>query len=384
MTSTRRANGEGTITRRADGRYAAAIFVTRPDGTRDRKWVYARTRADVAGKLIAIALQERDAAPLPTRPPTVGEYLDYWLPEVVAPGLRPTTASTYRTAVELYLKPELGHISLDQLTVAHVQRYLNMKLHRGDSVPKVRWIRQVLSSALSRAARDEVVRRNVALLTTIPSTPRRRRGAWTVAQARTFLEAARGDAAHPVFVLALLYGLRRGEIAALRWTDLNPDTDTITVQSSLVRAGGQLVLGPTKTGAGQRLLPIAALARDALDTQRTCQQRQRWTAGAAWQETGHIFTTRTGRPVEPRNLSRSFNRIAAQTGLPPIVFHDLRRTAATLMKDLGVSARDAQVILGHSHVSVTLGIYSEVFPSQLSSAIQHMNQALSTPPSDPT
>ena len=107
MTTRRRGNGEGTITRRADGRYAAAIFVTRPDGTRGRKWVYGRTRAEVAGKLIAIAQRVRAGAVMPTRSPTVGEYLDYWLPEVVAPRLRPTTISKYRTAIERYLKPGL-------------------------------------------------------------------------------------------------------------------------------------------------------------------------------------------------------------------------------------------------------------------------------------
>ena len=320
---------------------------------------------------------------MPTRSPTVGEYLDYWLPEVVAPRLRPTTVSKYRTAIERYLKPGLGNVRLEQLTVARVQHFLNMRLQHGDSVQKVRWIREVLSSALGRAAREEVVLRNVAQLSTIPSMPQRRRVAWTAEQARTFLDAARGDAAHPVFVLALLYGLRRGEIAALRWSDIDTERGTITVQSSLARVGGKLVLGPTKTHAGRRSLPIVDLAREALDGQRARQEQQRSAAGAEWQETGHIFTTRTGRPVEPRNLSRSFDRIVADAGLPPIVFHDLRRTAATLLKDLGVPARDAQVILGHSHVSVTLGIYSEVFDSQLSSAMQHMNRALGAQPDGP-
>jgi integrase len=86
--------------------------------------------------------------------------------------------------------------------------------------------------------------------------------------------------------------------------------------------------------------------------------------------------TRSGRPVEPRNLSRSFDRIVTAAGLPRIVFHDLRRTAATLLKDLGVPARDAQVILGHTNIAVTLGIYSEVFDTEITSALNRMNDAL--------
>lgn len=116
-----------------------------------------------------------------------------------------------------------------------------------------------------------------------------------------------------------------------------------------------------------------------LDEQRARQEQQRATAGDGWIDTGFVFTTRTGRPIDPHNLSRSFDRIVASAGLPPIVFHDLRRTAATLLKDLGVPARDAQVILGHSHVSVTLGIYSEVFDSQINTALHRMNKALRGP-----
>ncbi len=375
----KRGNGEGTITRRADGRYTAAIFVIRPDGTRGRKWVYGATRAEVARKLVELTQRVNAGVVMPTRSPTVGEYLDYWLAEVAMPRLRPTTIAKYRTAIERYLRPALGTQKLDQLTVATVQRFLNTRRAAGDSVQKLRWIREVLSSALGRAQREELVMRNVAQLTTLPTEQRRRRLAWTAEQSRRFLDAARGDAAHPVFVLALLYGLRRGEIAALRWSDIDTERGIIDVQASLARAGGKLVLGPTKSQAGVRTLPIVDLAREVLDEQRARQQQQRATAGDGWIDTGFVFTTRTGRPIDPHNLSRSFDRIVAAAGLPPIVFHDLRRTAATLLKDLGVPARDAQVILGHSHVSVTLGIYSEVFDSQINTALHRMNKALRGP-----
>jgi integrase len=128
-----------------------------------------------------------------------------------------------------------------------------------------------------------------------------------------------------------------------------------------------------------RVLPLVPLARAALIAQRARQAEQRSAAGGEWNNTGYVFTTRTGRPVEPRNVSRSFDRIVAATRLPRIVFHDLRRTAATLLKDLGVPARDAQVILGHANIAVTLGIYSEVFDSEIASALTLMDSALSGP-----
>lgn len=206
----RRGNGEGTISKRTDGRYTAAIFVTRPDGSRGRKWIYGRTRAEVAGKLTDLAQRVQSGAVIPTRSPTLSGFLDYWLAEVAGPKLRPTTVAKYRTAVELYLRPGLGSQRLDKLTVVTVQRYLNARRASGDSVQKLRMIREVLSSALGRAVREELINRNVAQLTTLPAQQRSRRTAWTAAQARAFLRAAEGDAAHPFFTLALVYGMRRG------------------------------------------------------------------------------------------------------------------------------------------------------------------------------
>ncbi len=138
--------------------------------------------------------------------------------------------------------------------------------------------------------------------------------------------------------------------------------------------------GPTKTAAGRRVLPIVGLVRSALLARQAAQRAQQAEAGDAWLDTGHVFTTGSGRPVEPRNLARSFERIVRTAGLPVITFHDLRRSAATLMKDLGIPARDAQVILGHSHVSVTLGIYSEVLDDAITEAGQRLNTALETQP----
>lgn len=375
-TSPRRGNGEGTIAKRSDGRYAAAIWVDRPDGTRGRKWIYGKTRADVAGKLTEITQKVNSGAVMPTRSPTVAEFLAYWLKEVVDPKLRPTTASRYHSVVDLYLRPGLGRHRLEKLTVSAVQMFLNRQQADGRSTPTLRMIREVLSSALGRAMREELVSRNVALLTTLPSPERRRRTAWTAAQARQFLDVAAKDLLHAFFVLAVVYGMRRGEISALCWDDIDFDRGKITVRASLVRVGGHLVRGGTKTAAGERMLPLVPMTRKALQAQRKRQLEQRLAAGPEWEETGYVFTTRTGRPLEPRNASRSFDRLVAGTALPRIAFHDLRRTAATMLKSLGVPARDAMVILGHSHITVTLGIYSEVFDDELASAVARIEKAL--------
>jgi len=151
-------------------------------------------------------------------------------------------------------------------------------------------------------------------------------------------------------VLALVFGLRRGEISALHWSNVDFRLGRLTIEASLVRVNGRLVRKATKTASGSRHMPLVPLARMVLLAQRARQHQQR-DAADDWIETGFVFTTRTGRPVEPRNISRSFDRIVARAALPKIVFHDLRRTAATLLKDLGAPARDARTILGHANIT---------------------------------
>jgi integrase len=372
----KRGNGEGTISKRADGRYCAAIFVTRPDGTRGRKWVYGKTRAEVAEKLAELANKVRGGAVLPTRSVKLADYLDYWLSSVAADKVRPTTYAKYEQTIRLYLKPNLGTRTLERLTVPVAQEFLSRQLAAGHSVPKVKVMREVLSSALSRAVREELIGRNVAQLTTLPTNHGRPLAAWKLDEAQCFLAAARADPLVNAFTLLLHLGMRRGELIGLRWEDLDTDAGLLRVRRTVVRVGGRLVVGPAKTRAGFRPLPLLSVVRRALDDQRARQHRQREKAGDIWAEQGYVFTTRTGCPIEPRNLARSFARIIETAGLRPIRLHDLRRTTATLLKSLKVPARDAMMILGHSRITQTLEIYSDVYEDEQREALRLLDQAL--------
>jgi integrase len=326
------------------------------DGTFRRAYVYGRTRDEVHARLVQLQDRSARGVPLPDRAWTVGEYLDYWLKSIARPAIRPTTYAKYEVFIRLYLLPGLGRHRLDRLSAATVQSWLNGRLAAGDSVAKVQVMRRVLAAALTRAMREELISRNVARLATLPPERPARLQPWSVAEARAFLHAARRDPLYPALVLLLVYGLRRGEVLGLSWNDVDPDQEVIRIRQQLFRVSGRLQLGPVKTAAGRRDLPLLGIARDALIRQASLRvigaNSHEWTARDL------IFTTRTGRPVEPRNLARSFERITVKARLRPIRLHDLRHTAATLLKDLGVPARDTMDILGHTRIAVTMEVYT--------------------------
>jgi len=220
-------------------------------------------------------------------------------------------------------------------------------------------MRQVLCAALTRAVREELISRNVARLAELPAWEPAEVRPWSADEAFAFLRAAKDDLLFPAFVLPILYGMRRGEVLGLRWEDVDLDTG-IRVRQQIQRIHGQLRQGPLKTRAGNRDLPIPDLARRALLLRQVQQAADKEAFGRAWTDTGLVFTTRSGLRVEPRNLVRSFRRICHHNNVRLIKVHDLRHTTASLLKKLKVQPRDAQMILGHAHISTTLQIYTHV------------------------
>jgi integrase len=355
----RRINGDGSVYKRhQDGYWVGAFYARTTTGARKRVVVYGKTLDEARTKLGKAQQQARAGIPVPDQPWKLGSYLQYWLEHVVKQSRRPATYALYEMTVRIYLNPGLGSRKLSTLSVANVQQFLNYRIGKGDSVRKVQIMRTVLSSALSRAVREELIVRNVARLVELPESRPRTPRPWTADEARRFLAVSQPDPLHAAFVLLLLYGLRRGEVLGLCWGDIDFDGGMIRIRQQLQRIRGELYLGPLKTRAGQRDLPLLNLVRQVLEAQIGRQARQRADMGSAWPQTDLVFTTRTGRPVEPRNFVRSFRRICDDNDVRLISVHHVRHTVASLLKDLSVPARDAQVILGHSRLAVTLEVYT--------------------------
>jgi integrase len=372
-----RTRGEGTISGpRKDGRYVGAFYALTTAGTRRRVYVYGRTREEAHERLVEEQSKAARGIPVPARSWKLGPYLDYWLEHVIKPTRRPATYALYEMIVRIHLMPALGKYELKRLSVPTVQAFINGKLRDGRSVRNVQIMRQVLSAALSRAVREELITRNVARLVDLPGWEPDVVEPWSSAEALAFLQAAINDPLYPAFVLLLLYGMRRGEVLGLRWQDIDFDAQIIHVRQQIHRSQGQLRIGPVKTRAGSRDLPLLSLARQAFAARRKQQEADRTKLGSAWADTGLVFTTRTGRPIEPRNFVRSFVRIRDTHGIRKIRLHTIRHTTASLLKDLGVPPRDAQIILGHAHISTTQQIYTHVDEAARREALTRLNKLL--------
>ncbi|MFD4720029.1 tyrosine-type recombinase/integrase [Streptomyces sp. NPDC058423] len=374
----RNPNGAGTITKRKDGRYQAAVYVLQPDGTRARKFAYGKTWAECDAKRRELLDKVDQGVPVPTRSARLAEWLPYWLDNIVKPRRKLSTYDKYEAHVRLYLVPMLGSKRLESLGVADVRRFI-VQLENRTTAATAKESHRVLRTALSAACREELVTRNVAALVEPPRAKSRELSPWTLDETLDFLAAARKDPLYAAFVLAIAMGLRRGEIVGLRWADVDLDKRVLYVRQQTQRRRGVLYDDETKNRR-RRALPLPAMCVPPLRWHRMRQAAAKERAGERWQESGYVFTTRTGRPVEPRNVYRSFTRVADSAGLRVVRLHDARHGCATLLTAAGVAPRVVMEILGHSQISITMDVYTHVVHDTQREAISHMDRLLKRRP----
>jgi integrase len=191
-------------------------------------------------------------------------------------------------------------------------------------------------------------------------------------QARALLEAAKGHRLEAAFWVALMLGLRRGEVLGLLKSNIDFAANTIMIEGSLQRVGTRLVRSTTKTDASQRLLPMPTPLVRVLQKHLQRLEKEREAAGDAWKEQGYLFPSERGTPLEPRNLLRCFKDILKAAGLPDMRFHDLRHWCVALLISYGVHPKAIQDILGHAKITTTLDIYGHLLPTVLRDATEKM------------
>jgi len=403
---TKRHNGEGSIYPVKDG-YRGYVWCTRPDGTLYRKYV-KRKNYDQAQAAWLKLRDEASRGPVASDVPKVAAFLGYWLSEVVHPNLAPKTYEKYEAFSRLHIIPYIGEKRLDRLQVKDIRQWLN-KLSRicqcctqgkdaarpedkrrccavsncCQAVLSARSrsdARDTLRAALSCAVEEEIVSRNLAAVVRLPTSRKRKRRWWSVDEARRFLETTRRnqEALYAAYVLILVLGLRKGEVLGLTWELVNLDAGELYISEQVQRVGGHLLRRQTKTDSSDAPLPLPDVCTTALKMRREQQATDQVRAGEAWIDTGLVFTTRHGTPIEPRNFNRSFDRCIARAGVSKITVHGTRKTCGSLLAALDVHPRVAMQILRHSKITVTMEIYTEVPSAATRDALRKLGRWLDT------
>jgi integrase len=401
----RRANGQGSIYQReSDGMWVGAAYVLMPDGSQRRRPVYGKTADIVREKLTKMQAQSDQGIPAEATGWTMERFLTYWLSDIVTPACKPRTVQGYEVIVRTYLIPAIGKKRLNKLNGVDVRNLLKRVrstclccLHGTDrrrpvgsrrccaiarccqQTPSSRLVQQVhsvLRNALAAAVREELVGRNVAKLVKISGPAYKVHRGLSADQASHLLKAAADDRLYALYVLALYLGLRRGEILGLGWDDIDFDKETLTVRHSLQRVGGRLTVVTPKTRTSERTLPLLEVIAKVLKEHQARQRAERAAAGKDWQDTGFVFTTTVGTPMEPDNLRRSWKPLCEALGLEGVRFHDTRHTCVTLLLNAKVPPHIVREIAGHSAIDVTMEIYAHASLEDKRAALQKLAEQL--------
>ena len=375
----RRGNGEGSIYQRTttDGRWCASVSLGYDEnGKPVRKVVTAKTRAEVVKKLKAMQRLLDDGLPLPDPAMTVAQLLDRWYEDVLRHQVAESALLGYRSIATNHIVPTLGRKKLAALTTSDVDRLLSAKMDSGLSVSTVRRIRSVLAQAIDQGIRWGALSRNVATLARAPRSQRTEGRTLTPAEAKALLHELSGHRNEALYALMLSVGLRRGEVLGLRWDDLNARTGVLNIRRQLRREATGLVAADTKTARSRRAVNLPQPMMEMLKHHRSNQATERLALGEAWTDSGYIFTTSIGTPIDPRNLLREFKSLCASAGLGDWHLHELRHSAASLMLAMGVPLQVVSEVLGHASIRMTADVYGHILEPDRQAAAEVMGSLL--------
>lgn len=331
-----------------------------PDGKPLRKYVSAKTRYKVAGKLKILQRQIDDGLLPQNGHITLSALFERWCEDIMRHQVEASTLRNYQSIANIHILPALGHKELIALSVSDVDHLLSLKRDSGLAPSTVRRIRIVLAQCLNQAIRWGLLFRNVATLSRPPKAPRTEGRTLSPIQARQFLDTLKGHRNGALYALLLSTGLRRGEALGLVWSDFDRDAGVIRVARQLKREGRALVTTDTKTFRSRRAINLPPMMMVTLLEHERIQAGEREGRGERWIDTGFIFTTTRGTPIDPRNFYREFRKICDEAGLGHWHPHELRHSAASLMLAQGVKLHVVSQVLGHSSIRMTSDVYGHL------------------------
>ena len=375
----KRANGDGSIRKRKDGRWEGRYVVGHDPitGKMISRNVLGKTQAEVKEKLRTAIENSKRLDYTQTGKYTVGQWMDEWFEAYAKVKVRPSSHQTYKGYIEDHIKPNIGDIPIEKLTSLQLQKFYRLLLTEGrvpriesEKQPKglsaktVRNINQVISSAMDMAVRHKLILSNPTEGCELPKVEHRDMKTLPAEQLGAFLREAKESGVYELYYLDLATGLRRGELLGLKWEDVDLQNGVIHVRRQVARVDGEVKELPLKTKNSYRNISISQDAVAML------------TEMAAHRSSDYVFPSSTGGPISPDSVNNMLHRVLKRAGLPSIRFHDLRHTFATLALQNGVDIKTVSGMLGHFSAGFTLDTYAHVTTSAQKEAARTMGNVL--------
>ena len=376
----RRANGEGNIRKRKDGRWEGRYTAGHNPATGKAiyKNVLGKTQAEVKEKLKKAIEETKGLNIAKAESYTVGQWMDVWYEYYAKIKVRPSSHKTYEGYIKNHIKPSVGNIPLTKLTTLDLQQLYQKLLTEGrvdrlesQNQPKglspktVRNINQVISSAMQLAIQQHLISHDPTDGCALPKTEHREMQTLSADQLAAFLLEAKHSDVFEMYYIELATGLRRGELLGLKWEDIDFTAQTLRVRRQVGRINGEVREAPLKTKNAYRTISLGTDAVGILKQQREKQP-----------SSSYVFPGPTGGPIAPDSVLHMLHRVLDRAGLPEIRFHDLRHTFATLALQNGVDVKTVSGMLGHFSAGFTLDTYAHVTTAAQRQAAETMGAVL--------
>lgn len=378
----KRSNGEGTICKRKDGRWCAAFY----DEKYIRHFVYGKTQAEVKKKL----KEKRNEQLVKDQPEEQGITFQEWIEEfLVNYKKNEVKITTYEGYIRIYRKhikdTQIGETALNRVTTEMLQAYYNDKLNDGYNSKTVRAISIVIGAALNMAVKLKMLSENPNRYTSIPKKKKYEAAVLSAEEVRRIVKEAKAEEIYPIVVTTVYTGMRKGEVMALKWENVDFQKRRIYIKNSLCRIEGDQpdengcrharyeILEP-KTKESVRMVPMLDEVYDALMLQKDRQESDKQRYRDIYLDHGLVFADLCGDYLPQRQFMDKYHAFLKKYGITDIRFHDLRHTFATLLIESDVSMKVVQELLGHSTITTSMDIYTHVSDEKKEQALDRLRQ----------